>query len=140
MTEEEPGYCMGCRGFHLLLTPVPEWGGSACRWCVATRRLDPPEPGPRHICNTSSHRAAGQPAYRRCSCSQWLWSRGTFWYRVDRPPVRWLREHGMDPGEFWGLADEPQGASWLKGFGSDRPPLRVLLSWSFWRWLFSGGS
>jgi hypothetical protein len=129
--EGEPGYCVSCGDFHML-TPVPEWSGSACGQCVATRRLDPPEEGPRHVCNLSGHRGPGRPEYRQCSCGQWLWSRGTFWYRVDHPPVRWLREHGVDPGDFWTLDDE-HGSAWFGEAGPGRPSLRWFL-----RWLFSG--
>ena len=129
MSDGEPGYRAGCGTFHLL-TPVPEWGGGACRWCIATRRLDPPEPGGRHVCNTGDRLKPGHPVYRRCGCGQWFHSGGGYWYRVDRPPVRWLREHGADPGEFWSLEDE-DGAAWFEEAGPGRPRLRVFLSWLF---------
>lgn len=128
MSDGEPGYCVACGTFHLL-TPVPEWGGGACRWCIATRRLDPPEPGGRHVCNTGDRLKPGHPVYRRCGCGQWFHSGGGYWYRVDRPPVRWLREHGMDPGEFWNL--DGDGAAWFEEAGPGWPRLRVFLSWLF---------
>jgi len=128
----EPGYCCACREFRLL-SPVPEWGGSACGHCIATRRLDPPEPGPRHVCNTGDRRRPGHPEYRQCSCGQWLRSGGGYWYRVTRPPARWLHEHGLDPGEFWGLEDDDTGPRFSGDFAGRRPTLLMLL-----RWLFRG--
>ena len=132
--EGEPGYCIACRDWHML-TPVPEWGGWACQQCKATRRLDPPEEGPRHVCNTSSRHKPGQPEYRRCACGQWFWAGSGYWYRVRAPHITWLREHGMDPAEFWTM----DGAR-PPGPGRDRVPLRAYLSWSFLRWLITGSS
>jgi hypothetical protein len=122
--EPEPGYCIACHAYHLL-TPVPDWGGSACNSCIATRRLDPPEPGPRHVCNTSSRPARGHPRYRRCTCGQWLYSGGGYWYPVPHPPTRWLHEHGMDPGDLWDLKEDP-GPRLFEDFGR-RPTLLTLL-------------
>ena len=127
--EGEPGYCIACRGFHLL-TSVPAWGGPACSTCIATRRLDPPEPGPRHACNTSDRHKPGHPEYRRCSCGQWYHSGGGYWYRVKHPPVRWLREHGIDPEDFWGIDDNP-GPRLFEDFTARRPALLMLLRWLF---------
>jgi len=126
--EGDPGYCVACGDWHML-TLVPEWGGAACAQCVFTRRLDPPEPGERHVCNTGDRLKPGHPEYRRCSCGQWFHSGGGYWYRVSRPPVRWLRGHGVDPGEFWGLDEEPQGATWFEEAGRGRPSLRLFLRW-----------
>lgn len=136
MTDDgEPGYCIACRDWHML-TPVPEWGGGACQQCQATRRLDPPEPGSYHVCNTSDRLKPGHPDYRRCTCGQWFHSTGGYWYRVPHPPARWLREHGMSPGDFWNLDDEPQRrVRWFEELGPGRPSLITLL-----RWLFSGRS
>lgn len=125
----EPGYCVACGDFRLL-TPVPDWGGGACGQCLATRRLDPPEPGDRHACNTGTRLKPGHPEYRQCSCGQWLHSGGGYWYRVDRPPRRWLREHGMDPGEFWDLGDD-DGPRLFEDFAVRRPTLLMLLRWLF---------
>ena len=124
---DEPGYCIACGGYHLL-TPVPDWGGSACAHCTATRRLDPPEPGPRHTCNTSDRRKPGHPEYRRCTCGQWFHSGGGYWYRVQRPPIRWLREHGLNPGDYWTAGDDA-GPRLFSEFSARRPTLRTLLRW-----------
>ena len=134
MIEPDPGYCAACGGFHLL-TPVPEWGGSACAQCTATRRHDPPEPGRHHVCNTGDRHKPGRPEYRRCTCGQWFWAGNGYWYRVSRPPSRWLREHGVDPGEFWGVDEELRGVTWFEEVARGRPPLLLFL-----RWLFSGRS
>ena len=125
----EPGYCIACRGFRLL-TPVPEWGGHACAHCISTHRLDPPEPGPRHVCNTRDRRKPGHPENRQCTCGQWFWSGGGYWYRVPHPPIRWLREHGMNPEEFWDLQDDP-GPRLFEDFAHRRPTLLMLLRWLF---------
>jgi len=128
--EGEPGYCIACGGYHLL-TEVPEWGGNACNQCITTRRLDPPEPGPRHTCNTSTRHKPGQPQYRQCTCGQWLWAGSGYWYRVNRPPARWLREHGLDPGEFWGPDDADPGPRLFEDFRVRRPTLLMLLRYLF---------
>lgn len=130
--EGEPGYCIACHDYHLL-TPVPEWGGGACGNCIATRRLDPPEQGPSHICNTSDRHKPGHPEYRQCTCGQWYHSGGGYWYRVPRPPARWLHEHGVDPGEFWDLQDDDTGPRFFEDFTARRPTLLMIL-----RWLFRG--
>ena len=129
--EGEPGYCIACGGYHLL-TEVPEWGGNACNQCITTRRLDPPEPGPRHTCNTSTRHKPGQPQYRQCTCGQWLWAGSGYWYRVPRPPIRWLREHGLNPQEFWGL-DDNTGPRLFDDFHTRRPTLLMLLRYLFRR-------
>ena len=127
---DEPGYCIACGGYRLL-APVPGWGGNACGQCIATRRLDPPEPGPRHVCNTSDRLRPGHPEYRRCPCGQWFHSGGGYWYRVPHPPVRWLREHGPDPGEFW-FAQEDKPPLFSE-FPVRRPGLLMILRWLFRR-------
>ena len=123
--EGDPGYCIACGGYHLT-TPVPEWAGNACATCITTRRLDPPEPGPRHTCNTSSRRKPGHPEYRQCTCGQWHHSRGGYWYPIPRPPIRWLREHGLNPEEFWYPQD---GKPPLFSEFGRRPTLLTLLRW-----------
>ena len=129
--ESAPGYCIACGGYHLL-TPVPEWGGNACNTCIATRRLDPPEQGPRHTCNTSSRHQPGHPEYRRCSCGQWFHSGGGYWYPIQHPPARWLREHGLNPDEFWIAGNDP-GPRLFEDFAVRRPSLLMLLRWLFRR-------
>ena len=126
--EGEPGYCIACRAYHLL-TPVPEWGGPACNQCITTRRLDPPEPGPRHTCNTSNRPKPGHPEYRQCTCGQWYRSGGGYWYQVPHPPRRWLREHGLDPEEFWTLEDD--GPRLFDNFHTRNPTLLTLLRYLF---------
>ena len=127
MTEGDPGYCTACGGFRLL-TPVPEWGGNACQQCITTRRLDPPEPGPRHACNTSDRHKPGHPEYRQCSCGQWFWAGSGYWYRIPRPPARWLREHSLNPEESWATGDDP-GPRLFEDFSVRRPGLLMILRW-----------
>ena len=125
--EGEPGYCIAC-GNYRLTTPIPEWGGHACNHCKATRRLDPPEPGPRHVCNTSDRHKPGHPEYRQCTCGQWYHSTGGYWYQVPRPPARWLHEHGLDPRQFWGIDDQPEPqVRWFTELGPGRPRLLAIL-------------
>ena len=126
--EGEPGYCIACHQYHLT-TPVPEWGGNACRTCLATRRLDPPEPGPRHTCNTSDRHKPGHPEYRQCTCGQWYHSGGGYWYRVPSPPIRWLHEHGVDPGDFWDMTDDNPRPRLFEDFTARRPTLLMILRW-----------
>ncbi len=102
--EREPGYCIAC-GRFLLLSPVPGLRGGVCG-DACRNRLEPPEPASRHVCNTGDRHKPGHPEYRQCTCGQWYHSGGGYWYRVRRPPARWLREHGVDPGEFWGYGEE----------------------------------
>ena len=123
--EREPGYCLGC-GRFLLLSPVPGQRGGVCGG-TCRNRLEPPEPGPRHVCNTSDRLKPGHPEYRQCSCGQWFHSGGGYWYRVRRPPVRWLREHGMDPGEFWSYGGEEEQGSRFGAFFASADGLRYLL-------------
>ena len=91
------------------------------------------EPGPRHTCNTSDRHKPGHPEYRQCTCGQWFWSGGGYWYRVPHPPVRWLREHGMDPGDFWDMAGDNTGPRLFEDFTARRPTLLMLLRWLFRR-------
>lgn len=122
----EPGYCLGC-GRFLLLAPVPGLLGGVCG-DACRNRLEPPEPGSRHVCNTGSRLKPGHPEYRQCSCGQWLHSGGGYWYRVRHPPARWLREHGADPAEFWGYGGEEDDDSPLGAlFARWRYLLRCLL-------------
>lgn len=129
--EREPGYCVTCGVFHLL-TPVPgRPGAGVCGAPSCRERLEPYEPGPRHVCNTSDRLKPGHPEYRQCGCGQWLHSGGGYWYPVRRPPVRWLREHGMDAGEFWSCGHEEDspslGESFTAGAGGWRYLLRYFL-------------
>lgn len=128
MTEGEPGYCCACGEYHLL-TPTPEWAGNACQQCKTTRRLDPPEPGPRHICNTSDRHKPGHPEYRQCTCGQWYHSGGGYWYQVPHPPLRWLHEHGLtDSAEsFWDPGPTKTGSIFGEFFTSRHPLRRLLL-------------
>ena len=124
---DEPGYCIACHQYHLT-TPAPDWGGNACNHCKTTRRLDPPEPGPRHTCNTSDRHKPGHPEYRQCTCGQWHHSSGGYWYQVNHPPARWLREHRLNPAEYWyPQEDKPPLFS---EFGR-KPTLLTLLRWLF---------
>ena len=95
-----------------------------------TRRLDPPEQGPRHTCNTSDRHKPRHPEYRRCSCGQWFHSGGGYWYQVPHPPARWLHEHGLDPGEFWTAGNDPRPPLFSE-FGVRRPTLLMFLRWLF---------
>jgi hypothetical protein len=52
---------------------------------------------------------------------------------VNHPPQRWLREHGLDPGEFWTIEDDDHGPRIFEDFAGRRPGLLMLL-----RWLFRG--
>ena len=126
----DPGYCAGCGDYHLI-TRLPSDPAPICTWCRETRRLEPPEPGPRHVCNTSSRLKPGHPEYRRCTCGQWLWSGGGYWYRVPHPPARWLREHGLNPEDFWDLQDDNAGPRLFEEFHVRRPTLLMLLRWLF---------
>jgi hypothetical protein len=124
--ERQPGYCVVCGDFHLV-TPVPGRSGGVCGNPSCRERLEPYEPGPRHVCNLSDRLKPGHPEYRQCSCGQWLHSAGGYWYRVRRPPVRWLREHGLsDAGEFWADGDDEEpGVSFGEFYTS-------IGGWRFW--------
>ena len=124
----EPGYCDRCGSFRLV-TPVPGSRGGACHDCVTQLEPDP-EPC-RHVCNTGDRLKPGHPEYRQCSCGQWYRSGGGYWYRVSRPPQRWLREHGMDPGEFWATEDDGPGPRLFGDFAFRRPGLLMFLRWLF---------
>ena len=95
--ETRPGYCATC-GRYALLGPQ----GACVNSPSCTQNLQPPEPhdGPHH-CNTSTRRREGQPAYRQCTCGQWLWAGSGYWYRVNHPPARWLRHHGLNTDDTW---------------------------------------
>ena len=82
---------------------------------------------PRHVCNTGDRLKPGHPEYRQCSCGQWFHSGGGYWYRVRRPPVRWLRKHGMDAREFWSYGGDDDAASPFGAFFTSRHWLRRLL-------------
>ncbi len=82
---------------------------------------------PRHVCNTSSRLKPGHPEYRQCACGQWFHSGGGYWYRVQRPPARWLRKHGMDAGEFWSYGEDEEQDSPFGAFFTGRHWLRRLL-------------
>ena len=94
-------------------------------------RLEPYEPGPRHVCNTGDRLKPGHPEYRRCGCGQWFHSAGGYWYRVQHPPARWLREHGVDAGEFWSYGDETDDdrPSFGEVFASGAAGWRYLFRW-----------
>ena len=130
--DSEPGYCIICGDFHLI-TPVPGRRGGVCAAPSCRERLQPYEPGPRHVCNTSDRRKPGHPEYRQCSCGQWYHSGGGYWYRVPHPPARWLREHGMNPEEFWDMDDQDQGTRLFDDFPVRRPTLLMFLRWLFRR-------
>ena len=125
--ETAPGYCAACGRFALL---TPE--GACANSPSCQQRLQPPEPydGP-HVCNTSDRLKPGHPEYRQCTCCQWLHSGGGYWYRVNHPPRRWLREHGLDPAEFWDLADDDPVPRLFDDFTARRPTLLMLLRWLF---------
>jgi hypothetical protein len=124
-----PGYCAACGRFALLAPDGACVNSPGCQ-----QRLQPPEPydGP-HACNTGDRLKPGHPEYRRCSCGQWFHSGGGYWYRVQHPPARWLRENGLDPGEFWTVDDDDPGPRFFEDFAVRRPTLLMLL-----RWLFRG--
>lgn len=42
---------------------------------------------------------------------------------------RRLREHGCDPGEFWGIQDDDRGPRFLEEIPARRPSLLMLLRW-----------
>lgn len=130
----EPGYCIVCGDFHLVM-PVPGRPGGVCGSLSCQERLQPYEPGPRHVCNTGYLRRPGHSEYRQCSCGQWLHAcEYSYWYKVDRPPRKWLQKHGMDPGEFWdNLSDPSPQESVFGAFSSSmtkwRYIFRYLLHW-----------
>ena len=125
-----PGYCIVCGDFHLI-TPIPgHYGGGVCGAPSCQERLQPYEPGPRHVCNTSDRLKPGHPEYRQCSCGQWFHSGGGYWYRVERPPARWLQEHGLggDAAEdFWDYGTDDEPGSPFGEFFTSRHWLRRLL-------------
>ena len=123
----EPGYCIACGDFHLL-TPVAGRPGGVCGAPSCRERLEPyEEPDAGHVCNTGDRLKPGHPEYRQCRCGQWFHSGGGYWYRVERPPARWLREHGMDAGEFWGYGEDEEQGSPFGAFFTSRHWLRRLL-------------
>lgn len=124
----EPGYCAACGRFALL-----DREGACVNSPSCQQRLQPPEPyGGPHVCNTGDRLKPGHPEYRQCSCGQWFHSSGGYWYRVQRPPVRWLREHGLDPAGFWDYG-EPDGEPRPSAgeFFSSPGGWRYLLRWLF---------
>ena len=126
-----PGYCRICGRFSLL---TPE--GACANSPSCQQRLTPPEAydGP-HACSLSDLRKPGHPAYRQCSCGQWLHAaEGNYWYRVDRPPRHWLREHGMDPEEFWGMEEAGEPDSPFGAFYSSMTDWRSVIRWLFRHW------
>jgi hypothetical protein len=128
----EPGYCIVCGDFHLI-TPIPGHpGGGVCGAPSCQERLQPPEPGARHVCNTGDRLKPGHAEYRQCSCGQWYHSGGGYWYKVPHPPARWLRSHGVDAGEFWGYGDEDEEDSSLGAFFTSISRWRYLLRY-LWR-------
>lgn len=116
-----PGYCGICGKFRLI-TQDRICGDQSC-----IQRATAPEPDEHHVCNLSSLHKPGHPDYRQCSCGQWLRTGNGYWYKIPRPPLRWLREHGMDTEGFW---DEPELESTVF-FGDFAVPgfWRSLLRW-----------
>ncbi len=82
----------------------------------------------RHVCNTSDRLRPGHPEYRQCSCGQWFHSGGGYWYRVQRPPVRWLRKYGLGGAEdFFGPRPTETGSVFGEFFTSRHWLRRFLL-------------
>jgi hypothetical protein len=110
--------------------PRPGWSGDIWdEWRRASLPVQSTEDDGDipHVCNTSDRLKPGHPEYRQCSCGQWFHSGGGYWYRVERPPVRWLRSHGIDAGEFWSYGEDEEPASSFGEFFTSAGRLRYWL-------------
>jgi hypothetical protein len=88
----------------------------------------PHQPGDDH-CGVGGRPRPGHPEYRRCTCGRWYFWTGSSW-APGRPAARWLREHGLDPEEFWDMPGD-SGPRLFEDFAVRRPTLLMLLRWLF---------